>query len=74
MVIVKATSSAARIAPRLLADGGKAVYLTLCSKLGDFATLLAGENSILDLRGHGPERVRRFTKLASNLNRRRFMR
>lgn len=64
-VIVKATSTAARVAPRLLdADASiKGVYLNLALE-PYLATLLAGENSVIDLRGHGPERVHRLTTLA----------
>lgn len=64
-VIVKATSTAARVAPSLLdADASiKAVYLNLALE-PYLATLLAGENSVIDLRGHGPERVRRLTSRA----------
>ncbi len=59
-VIVKATSSAARLAPALLdfAPQAAAVYLHLDADTY-LTTLLAGENSWLDLRGHGPERMRR---------------
>lgn len=59
-VIVKATSSAARIAPALLdaAPHARAIYLNLRAELW-LATLLAGENSSIDLRGHAPERMRR---------------
>ncbi|MGE0580535.1 MAG: hypothetical protein AB7P31_00165 [Steroidobacteraceae bacterium] len=59
-VIVKATSSAARVAPALLdaAPGARAVYLNLRAEPW-LATLLAGENSPIDLRGHAPERLRR---------------
>lgn len=60
-VIVKATSSAARLGSKLMraSPTARAVYLNL--RLEPYlATLLAGENSIFDLRGHGPERMRRF--------------
>ncbi len=59
-VIVKATSSAGRLAPALLARQPymRAVYLNLRAE-PYLATLLAGQNSPLDLKGHGPERVRR---------------
>ncbi len=59
-VIVKATSSAARIAPVLLdaTPDARAIYLNLRAELW-LATLLAGENSSIDLRGHAPERMRR---------------
>lgn len=60
MMIVKATSSAARLAPALLtaAPGARAIYLNLRAE-PYLATLLAGENSPIDLRGHAPERLRR---------------
>jgi hypothetical protein len=62
-VIVKATSSAARIAPQILSrlTAARAVYLNLAAE-NYLATLLAGDNSPLDLRGHGAERMRRLTK------------
>ena len=63
-VIVKATSSAARIAPRLLAARPKsrAVYMSLAAE-PYLATLMAGANSILDLKGFAPERARRLELL-----------
>lgn len=59
-VLVKATSSAGRLAPALLArrPDTRAIYLNLRAE-PYLATLLAGQNSPLDLRGHGPERMRR---------------
>lgn len=59
-VVLKATSSAARLAPALLERdaAARAVYLNLRAE-PYLATLLAGANSMLDLRGHGAERVRR---------------
>jgi hypothetical protein len=59
-VVVKATSSAGRIAPQLLAHAGRAraIYLNLAPE-PYLATLLAGQNTPMDLRGHGPERMRR---------------
>lgn len=59
-VVVKATSSAGRLAPRLLAasPGSRAVYLHVAAE-SYLATLLGGENSLADLRGHGPGRMRR---------------
>jgi hypothetical protein len=59
-VVVKATSSAGRLAPELLQRyvGARAIYLNLSAE-PYLATLLAGQNSPLDLRGHGPERIRR---------------
>lgn len=68
-VVVKATSSAGRLAGPLLdaADGAKAVYLNLQAE-PYLATLLAGQNSPLDLRGHGPGRMRRLqARLAAPL-------
>lgn len=62
-VIVKATSSAARLAPALLDASPKARAVCLNLRLEPYvATLLAGENSILDLRGHGAERMRRLKR------------
>ena len=59
-VIAKATSSAARIAPRLLAARPKmqAVYMSLQAE-PYLATLMAGANSIIDLQGFAAERARR---------------
>jgi hypothetical protein len=67
-VVVKATSSAGRIAPRLLGrhPSTRAIYLSLRAE-PYLATLLAGQNSPLDLRGHGPERVRRLRSFGLNL-------
>jgi hypothetical protein len=59
-VTVKATSSAGRIAPQLLArsTASRAVYMSLHAE-PYLATLLGGANSAIDLRGHGPGRMRR---------------
>jgi hypothetical protein len=59
-VVLKATSSAGRLAVRLLAkqETARAIYLNLQSE-PYLATLLAGQNSPIDLRGHGPGRMRR---------------
>jgi len=59
-VVVKATSSAGRLAPAILAraPGARAVYLNLRAE-PYLATLLGGANSAIDLRGHGPGRMRR---------------
>lgn len=59
-VVVKATSSAGRLAVPILAasEGSRAVYMNLRAE-PYLATLLAGQNSPTDLRGHGPERMRR---------------
>ena len=60
-VVLKATSSAARLAPALLRHpGARAIYLNLRAEPA-IATLLAGQNSPLDLRGHGPGRMRRLS-------------
>lgn len=62
-VIIKATSSVARLAPVLLdaAPESRAIYLNLRAESW-LATLLAGENSPIDLRGHAPERLRRLAR------------
>jgi len=59
-VVLKATSAAARLAPPLLRRNAasRAVYLNLRAE-PYLATLLAGPNSAVDLRGHGAERMRR---------------
>jgi len=59
-VVLKATSAAARLAPLLLRRNAasRAVYLNLRAE-PYLATLLAGPNSPVDLRGHGAERMRR---------------
>jgi hypothetical protein len=59
-VVIKATSSAGRLAAPILAQTAqaKAIYLNVRPE-SYLATLLAGANSPLDLRGHGPERIRR---------------
>lgn len=65
-VVLKATSSAQRLAPALLQQAPQARAITM--NLGAepyLATLLAGENSYLDLRGHGPERYQRLARLAA---------
>jgi hypothetical protein len=64
-VVLKATSSAVRLAPKLLAHLPAARAITMNLRPEPYlATLLAGENSPLDLRGHGPERYQRLTRLA----------
>jgi hypothetical protein len=67
-VVLKATSSAARLHPRLLhaLAQARAIYLNLRAE-PFLATLLAGENSHLDLRGHGPERVKRLAAMGARL-------
>lgn len=59
-VILKATSSSARLAPRLLSQrtAARALYLNLKAE-PYLATFLAGSSTGADLRGHGPERIRR---------------
>jgi len=59
-VVVKATSSAGRLAGRLLAasPASRGIYLHLRAE-PYLATLLGGANSAIDLRGHGPGRMRR---------------
>ena len=57
---MKATSSSGRLAVPLLErnETTRALYMNLRAE-PYLATLLAGQNSPTDLRGHGPERVRR---------------
>ncbi len=59
-VVVKATSSAGRVANAVLRarPQSRAIYLNLHAE-PYLATLLGGANSAADLRGHGPGRVRR---------------
>jgi hypothetical protein len=63
-VIVKATSSAGRLAAALLQRhlASRAIYLNLEPE-PYLATLLAGQNSPIDLRGHGAERIRRLQSI-----------
>jgi hypothetical protein len=63
-VVVKATSTAGRIAPEILqaAPGAKAVYLNLRAE-PYLATLLAGANALVDLKGFEAERRARLTAL-----------
>jgi hypothetical protein len=58
--VVKATSSAGRLAVALLAanPGARAIYMNVRPETY-LATLLGGENSHIDLRGHASERMRR---------------
>jgi hypothetical protein len=58
-VVLKATSSAGRLAKSLLTQQvtARAIYLNLAAE-PYIATLLAGKNSSIDLRGHGPVRMR----------------
>lgn len=64
-VILKATSATGRIASRLLslAPLAKAIYLHLAAE-PYLATLLAGQNSPIDLRGMARERFQRLHRLA----------
>jgi hypothetical protein len=59
-VVVKATSSAGRLAPAILsrAPAARATYMSLRAE-PYVATLLAGASSAIDLRGHAPGRMRR---------------
>jgi len=59
-VVLKATSSAGHLAPAILArsPASRAVCLNLRAE-PYLATLLGGANSAIDLRGHGPGRMRR---------------
>src|SRR5213076_233406 len=65
-IVVKATSSAGRLAMPILAGGerSRAIYMSLSAE-PYLATLLAGQNSHIDLRGHGPERIRRLQSLSA---------
>ena len=58
--VVKATSSASRLAPVLLQrrPAARAVFLNLQPE-PYVVTLIGGTGTLIDLRGHGPERVRR---------------
>ena len=61
-VVVKATSTAGRMAVPILARAGqsRAIYMNMPAE-PYLATLLAGQNSPVDLRGHGPGRMRRLS-------------
>lgn len=63
-VVLKATSSAGRLAGPLLTRcvDARAIYLNLRAE-PFLATLLAGPNSPSDLRGHGAERMRRLMRI-----------
>jgi hypothetical protein len=58
-VVLKATSSTSRVAPALLSDerAARAAFLNVKPHVY-LATLLAGQNSAVDLRGHGSVRMR----------------
>ncbi len=66
-VIVKATSATARLAPRLLTarPDSRAVYLSLPAE-PYLATMLAGQNSAVDLKGFAAERARRVEAFLKN--------
>ena len=59
-IVLKATSIAGRMAVPIMASraDSKAIYMNLRAE-PYLATLLAGQNSPIDLRGHGPGRIRR---------------
>lgn len=65
-VVIKATSSAGRLAGRLLEQTphARAIYLNLRPE-PYLAALLAGANSPIDLRGHAAERMRRLASRTS---------
>ena len=65
-VVLKATSSAGRLAPLLLArqTAARAVYLNVGAE-PYLATLLGGPNSVADLRGHAGERIRRLVRFGA---------
>ncbi len=67
-VIVKATSTAARLGPVLLQEqpAARALYLNLTPE-PYLAALLSGENSPIDLRGFAGERVRRLKRFGVEL-------
>ena len=62
-VVVKATSSTGRLARALLAqdEATRAIYMNVAAE-PYLATLLAGQNSPIDLRGHAAERMRRLCR------------
>lgn len=65
-VVLKATSSAGRLAGPLLSRRPAARAICLNLKPEPFlAALLAGQNSPADMRGHGAERVRRLMRLVA---------
>ena len=59
-IVLKATSIAGRVAVPILTSSAnsKAIYMNLRAE-PYLATLLAGQNSPIDLRGHGQGRIRR---------------
>ena len=66
LAVVKATSAAGRLAPAIFARRGDArgIYMNLRAE-PYLATLLGGENSQFDLRGHGVERMQRLQALGA---------
>jgi len=63
-VILKATSTAERLGSKLLALRGNSKAVTLNVTAESYlATMLAAENSAVDLNAHGPERFHRLGKL-----------
>ena len=64
--VVKATSATGRLAPAMFAKRGDArgIYMNLRAE-PYLATLLGGQNSHVDLRGHGVERMRRLQMLVA---------
>jgi hypothetical protein len=63
-VVLKATSSAERLAPKLLTMRPKARAVVLnVSAESYLATMLAASNSAVDLNNHGPERLHRLQKM-----------
>jgi len=65
-VVVKATSSTSRLSPHLLRalPSARAVFVNVKAE-PYLATLLAGQNSHIDLRGHGPERHKRLARMGA---------
>jgi hypothetical protein len=63
-VVVKATSSAGRLSSQLLRarPDARAIFMTLSAE-PYLATLLAGQNTHIDLRGQGAERHKRLARL-----------
>ena len=66
LTVVKATSAAGRLAPAMFAKRGDArgIYMNLRAE-PYLATLLGGENSHVDLQGHGVERMQRLQALGA---------
>ena len=65
-VLVKATSSASRLMPRLLRAAASVRALCINLRAEPYlAALLAGKNSYIDLRGQASERYRRLSRLGA---------